>query len=101
MQKVDRILTRRLNHHGLGWSVIAGQICQEAERLYPQLFQTISVRKSEQNITLHVRVPTENLAGFRLVEGGLLRALQTYCGRQSFPPVTRIRLTIEPFSDRL
>jgi hypothetical protein len=101
MEKVNSLLTTRLNHHGLGWSVIAGQICREAERLYPNIFQTISVRQSESNVTLHIQVPNEKLISFRLIEGGLLRALQTFCVQQKYPVVTKIRLTIESFSDRI
>ena len=89
-QKTSITLKRRLNHHGLGVLVEAGLICREAERLYPDLFEAISVR----NNVLHIKTTKAQQLQFVMIQGKLLKELQTYCKAQNLQEITNLRLTI-------
>lgn len=87
------------NHasRGVGASVAAGLVCQEAERLYPGLYKAVSLR----NGTLKLAISPENLVACKLVEGDILARTAAFAKERSLPVPTRIRLTDVPVSASL
>ena len=83
------VLKRTINQHGLKPMVEAGQICLEAERLYPSLFRAISTR----NQYLHLELKKADCPKFKLIEGKLLEDLNGFAVANNLPQITRIRLT--------
>jgi hypothetical protein len=79
-----------MTQRGLGPLVLAGQLCQEAERLYPGLFRAVSVRGE----TLHLEVCDSKLLAFKQIQGTLVDSLRGYANARQFPLVTRVKLTI-------
>lgn len=96
-KKSDSLFGRQLRQHGLGKAVVAGMVCQEAERLYPGLFRATAL----VNGALRVTVTPENQIPFRLIEGKLLEELKAYTTPRQLPIPTRIRLTVQASSDIL
>lgn len=84
--------TSQHTRRGLQASLVAGQLCIHAEKLYPDLFHAISVR----NEVMHLETPAQQVMKFKLIEGKLLKELQAYAQGKNLPVVTRIRLTIAP-----
>ena len=87
--KSDLLLKRRLAHHGIGEMVEAGILCQEAERLLPDLFRAVSVKDQ----VLHLEIRKENILALKMQEGRLLQDLNTYANLKKLPNLSRIRLT--------
>jgi len=96
-QKGEGIVGRQLRHHGLSGAIAAGQICQKAESLYPEMFKALSCREG----VLKLEVPREKLVALRLVEGKLLKDLQAFALEAHLPSPARIQLTFPRFSDRV
>jgi hypothetical protein len=88
-KKTSSILNARINHHGLGSMVAAGQICMEAERLMPDLFQAISFRSG----ILHLRLKKANLLAVKMGEGPLIENINRFSKDHNLPPIVRLRLT--------
>lgn len=86
----EKIAVHNLNQIGLGDAMVGSQICKQAESLYPGLFEGVSYK----NGVFHASVYRAKLLQFKLIEGPLTQALQTYCLEQKFKPLTRVRLTI-------
>lgn len=89
-KKSESLIGKQLHRHGLHRAVQAGLVCQEAERLYPNLFRATSV----VNGSLRVTVPLEKQVAFRLIEGKLLQELQGFATARGLPVPTRVRLTV-------
>ena len=91
-KKTSSILNTRINHHGLGGMVVAGQVCMEAERLMPGLFKAISF----SNGILHLEITKANLKKLKLKEGLLIADLNRFADERKLPQVARVRLTYVP-----
>ena len=89
-KKTENIILSHLSRHGLGPAIIATNIGQEAEKMYPELFRSISFKGGY----LHLEVPRKKLLSFKMVQGKLLKDLNVYCKDRSFPVINDIRLTI-------
>ena len=85
----SNLFIKRLNQKGLSSQVLAGLLCHEAERLYPGLFEAVSVRQG----CLHVAVEPSKAIGFKLIEGKLLKEINQYAENQNLPLLTSFRLT--------
>lgn len=90
-KKSDDIVTKRFTQHGLGPALAAGQVCQQAEKLYPELFQAVSLK----NGILHLRVRKADQLGLKLIEGTLLADLQAFASERNLPSPRRLRLTFQ------
>jgi hypothetical protein len=88
-KKTSSILNSRINHHGLGGMVSAGQVCMEAERLLPGLFRAVSF----SNGILHLELSKSNLKALKMQEGRLLDELSRFATERQLPAITRLRLT--------
>lgn len=88
-KKTNDLLHKRANRSGWRGTLAAVQICQEAERLCPELVQAVSFR----NGVLKLQVSPQNLLAFKLVEGKVLLDLAEFTKAQNLPAVTSIRLT--------
>ncbi|HSI20325.1 MAG TPA: hypothetical protein VLA04_01260 [Verrucomicrobiae bacterium] len=93
-KKTNNLIGNSLARHGLSAAVLAGTVCQEAERLYPGMFRASSL----VNGTLNIHLPLENQMKFRHIEGKLLQDLKIFTTGKNLPVPTRIRLTISPSS---
>jgi hypothetical protein len=96
-KKSDSLIGGQLRRHGLSRAVTAGIVCQEAERLYPNLFKATSLVGE----TLKVTILPKNQIPFRLIEGKLLAELQAFAEFRSLPFPTKTRLTVTRNSDTL
>ncbi len=96
-KKSDSLISNQLLRHGLGPTVIAFTLCQEAERLYPGLLKATSFVDG----TLRVSVLRENQMAFRIIEGKLLAEMKVFATEKKLPVPARIRLTITRESDRV
>lgn len=94
-QKSDNLAGFQLQRHGLAPALLAGRICKQAETLYPDLFSALSCR----NGVLKLRVEVAKVNEFRRIEGKLLQEIQAFVAAEKLPPVTRIQLTVQHFSD--
>ena len=88
-QRTENILHRRLNQHGLTGQVQAGQICLQAEHLYPGLFRAVSVRQA----CLHLELERGQAILFKMIEGKLLQELAEFAKHKNLPEIERVRLT--------
>ena len=89
-KKTDLILKRRMNQHGLGTMVTAGQFCRQAELIMPDLFEAISFRGG----ILHLKVHPAKQMAFKMVEGSLFSEINAFAADHQMPAVTKIRLTV-------
>ena len=96
-QKTSSILNARINHHGLGGMVAAGQMCIEAERLMPGLFTAVSYKNS----ILHLELPKSNLKQMKMQEGRLIDELNQFAAARQLPLIARIRLTFSTPTDTM
>lgn len=83
------ILGAENNRRGLQPSIMAGLVCNEAEKRYPSLFRAISLRRG----VLHLEISKKNQLELRLIEGKLLEELGVFAKERNLPLPTRIRLT--------
>lgn len=88
-KKSDSIVTKRFNQRGLGAALMAGLVCQEADRLYPTLLHAVSLK----NGVLHVEIEKSNQLNLKLIEGKLLAELASFASARHLPVPTRLRLT--------
>jgi hypothetical protein len=96
-KKTDALFNTQANRQGLGKALNAGMVCQEAERLYPQLFKATSLVGN----TIRISVLVENQMSFRLIEGKLLIELKAFAEPRTLPVPTRCQLTITQEPDTL
>lgn len=94
MQRTSAILKKRFQQYGLGEIMDATNLCAQAEKISPDLFQAVSVRESKtgENI-LHLKLSKANLIKFKLQQGHLLSELNLYAKSQNLRPIDRLRLT--------
>ncbi len=91
-KRLDVLSGRQFAARGMGARVAAGLICTKAEELYPDLVQAISIK----NGVLTLYVPLALQLEFHLIEGTLVKELNTYAAEAKLPNVTRVRLTNHP-----
>jgi hypothetical protein len=96
-KKSDSIVSKRFTQRGLGGAIMAGLVCQEANRLYPNLFKAVSLK----NGVLHLEISKSEQLNLKLIEGKLLAELNEYAKARNLPVPTRIRLTFLAQSDIL
>ena len=75
---------------GLQASILAGVLCKEAEKLYPDMFRAISLKQGR----MHIEIPPAHLVSFKLIEGHLLTNLQIYGKKHGLPTITGFTLTL-------
>ncbi len=86
---VGKLSHRQFARRGLDASLTAGTLCKEAERLYPGMFEAVSLR----NGILKLRLPPSQLLALKMVEGNLIAKLNEYALARQLPKVTAIRVT--------
>ena len=84
-KRLDNLAGIQHRRRGLSPALEAGTVCKRAETLYPDLFEAVSYRTH----VLHLRVKTERLMEFKLIEGELIATLN----REKIT-IQRIQLTI-------
>lgn len=82
-------MQKRMNQHGLGAILVAGQVCMQAEKLYPGLFKAVSLK----NGCLHLEILKKDQLKLTMIQGKLINDLQTYAKAHNLPEINRIRLT--------
>jgi hypothetical protein len=75
---------------GLQASILAGVLCKEAEKLYPDMFHAISLKQGR----MHIEIEPSKLVSFKLIEGQLLTSLQAYSKKHGLPAITGFTLTL-------
>lgn len=91
-KRLDLLSKRQFTSRGLGPRVAAGLLCTKAEELYPDILRAISVKQR----VLNIYVAPEHRLDFHLIEGELLKQLNSYAQAAKLPSVTRVRLTNQP-----
>jgi hypothetical protein len=89
-KKASSLASNQYAKRGFQASVLAGAICKEAEIRYPGLYRAVSVRKG----IMHLEVSPAKIMEFKMIEGTLLKELQTWATKTGFGIVTGFRLTI-------
>ena len=78
---------------GLDKAIAAGMVCKEAERLYPELFQAVSLRAG----ILTVTAPLSQRLDIKMIEGKLILELAEYSKPRNLP--TAERVIFRPLAD--
>jgi hypothetical protein len=91
-KRTSNLVPNQMRRHGLSQALAAGQVCLEAERLYPGMFTAVSLVRG----VLKIAVTAQQQAAFRRIEGDLLPALTSFATRSGLPIPTQIRLTVLP-----
>ena len=102
MENPGNILSKRFKQHGLGGIIQAGQICLQAEKILPGLYQAISVRKNKAGKhILFLSISKGNLKQFKLQEGTLFDEINNFCSSRKYPAIDRLQLTFIEDSDNI
>ncbi|MEI6478453.1 MAG: hypothetical protein WCO52_05710 [bacterium] len=88
-KKTSQLISKNMYRNGLGPILIAGQVCREAERLYPGLYKAVSLKDG----CLNLEIQRTDRLKLVMIQGKLIEDLKAYSTAQNLPPIDRIRLT--------